>query len=134
MSHAAAIAACDRASKWRHAFELLERWDQQGGDRDAVMFNAAISACATCAEWQQSCALWLGIRKPGLGCGRSVPPCLKLIVSHLPCKPRERTDPCTVYCKMSPQRHFRLSDMRVHRLPTSMAPLLTVRATRKFQQ
>ena len=46
--------------------------------------------------------------------------CLKPIVSHLPCKPRDRTDPYAVYCEMSPQRRLRLSDMQVCRLPTNL--------------
>ena len=59
-SHAAVIAACDRASHWQRACGLLASWDQRSGEKDTVIFNAAIGACATCEQWQQSLQLLLG--------------------------------------------------------------------------
>ena len=58
--HAALIAAYDRASHWQRACRLLASWDQTSGEKDSVIFNAAISACATCEQWQQSLHLLLG--------------------------------------------------------------------------
>ena len=59
-SNAAVIAAYDRASCWQHACGLVAQWDKASHKRDSVMYNAAIGACATCEQWQQSLALLLG--------------------------------------------------------------------------
>ena len=50
-NYSAAISACENASEWANALDLLSSMQRQGMELDTIRNSAAINACEKTSEW-----------------------------------------------------------------------------------
>mmetsp|Transcript_72940 Transcript_72940/g.131414 ORF Transcript_72940/g.131414 Transcript_72940/m.131414 type:complete len:88 (+) Transcript_72940:3-266(+) len=53
----ACISCCGRAGRWPWALQLLEEMERKKLESNVIAFNAAISGCEVCSQWQRGLAL-----------------------------------------------------------------------------